>query len=477
MTMSYSQDLIIGDELMSHYELINKKRKLKELYDLYWRPYCITDLAIEPLTHVASFLAPPSRALFAIALYGSRRYLGGDFDMIESTQSCSWWDHSRRRSIRALMGNKCDNLDFGDIEESLAARIDDADLVMILFCFGVNEIKKLRLSNCILLEGVGLWPLRRSNVMMIEQIDLSVVTGYTNSKLWKEAQDNYFSNENVFRTLLCIIHRPDNALKHIQLHWSCRGCWLMPRFVDSFITDYNNMLARRGITSCSKCTINLTTRDDAPQIGYMELQLNNDRWTEIESIQRFTCSNCLRIYCHDCQIGHNDTKGILDYCSDCERFTCQDCCKQDFCAKCELGFCEGTCGGLKESRCRRCMNGICAKCVFESTCVRCNGIDCGKCDDDIYVMECTVCLRNWCTDCLFLSDQCYDCDGYFTCDECISERKCNQCKNTFCGDCRSISECKLCKQRCCSDCDPSREWGRDERNGYCAECANKQADS
>ena len=393
MTMSYSQDLIIGDELMSHYELINKKRKLKELYDLYWRPYCITDLAIEPLTYVASFLAPPSRALFAIALYGSRRYRPYQFQMINSiTQSCSWWDHSRRRSIRALMGNKCDNLDFGDIEKSLAVRIYDADLVMILFCFGVNEIKTLRLSNCISLEGMGLWPLRRSDVMIIEQIDLSVVTGYTNSRLWKEAQDNYFSNESAVRTLLCIIHRPGNALKHIQLHWSCRGCWLLPRSFDLFITEYNNMLAHRGITSCSKCTNNLTA--GGPQIVTMELQLNNGRWIEIESIQRFTCSNCLRIYCHDCQIGHNDTKGILDYCSDCERFTCQDCCKQDFCAKCELGFCERTCGGLKESRCRRCMNGICAKCVFESTCVRCNGIDCGKCDDDIYVMECTVCLRN-----------------------------------------------------------------------------------
>ena len=454
---------------------MNKKRKLRELRSLCWRPCCITDLAIEPLTHVASFLAPPSRALFAIALYGSRRYRPYQFQMINSiTQSCSWWDHSRRRSIRVLMGNKCDNLDFGDIEKSLAARIDDADLVMILFCFDVNKIKKLRLSNCILLEGDGLWPLRRSTV--IQQIDLSVVTGYTKSKLWKAAQENYFENEDVFRTLLCIIHRPDNALKHIQLHWSCREGWLMPRFVDSFITEYNHMLIARGIRSCSKCIINLTG-SNAPQIGTVELPLNNGRWTEIESIQRFTCSSCLGIYCRDCQIGHNDTKGILDYCSDCERFKCQDCCKQDFCAKCELGFCEGTCGGLKESRCRRCMNGICAKCVFESTCIRCNGIDCGKCDDDIYVTECNVCLRNWCTDCLFLSDQCYDCDGYYVCDECISGRKCDKCENTFCGGCRSISECKLCKQRCCSDCDPSREWGRDERNGYCSECSSKQAEN
>ena len=91
---TYSQDLIIGDDLMSHYELMNRKRKLKELYDLYWRPYCITDLAIEPLTHVASFLAPPSRALFAIALFGSREARRGKLNGTIGSTSCYWWDHS-----------------------------------------------------------------------------------------------------------------------------------------------------------------------------------------------------------------------------------------------------------------------------------------------------------------------------------------------------------------------------------------------
>ena len=34
--------------------------------------YLLSDLAVEHLTHVASFLGPPSRALFAIAIFISR---------------------------------------------------------------------------------------------------------------------------------------------------------------------------------------------------------------------------------------------------------------------------------------------------------------------------------------------------------------------------------------------------------------------
>lgn len=472
---SYSQDLIIGDELMSHYELMNKKRKLKELYDLYWRPYCITYLAIEPLTYVASFLTPPSRALFAIALYGSREARRGRLNGTIGSTSCYWWDHSRRRSIRTLMGNECENLDFGDIEKSLAVRISDAHLVMILLCFdAVNNIKKLRLTHCINLNGSGLWPLDHSNV--IEQIDLSVVNWRKSPKLYEELQKrrqrdyNLWCDKAVVRTLDSIISQENNALKHLQLHWTWREWYWLPRTIEQFISRYNDMLNSRGIVSCSKCTVNLPAR--AVRIDNISLLLAHYR-TEIYAVQHHTCSTCLRnyAYCDEC-IAENDEK-ILEYCHDCRRFQCQDCQKYDCCVRCGRKFCVGTCGHLKE--CIGCPNKVCSRCSFQSTCVRCDTVDCGQCRAP--VTECTICLRNWCINCLPLDQCCYDCGYDFSCDDCSSERKCDKCENTFCGSCRSISECKLCKQRCCSDCDPSREWGRDERNGYCAECANEHADS
>lgn len=63
----------------------------------------LSDLPVEPLTHVASYLAPPSRALFDVAL---------NFDAKPSADSSS--------GSSAIAGNDWDALDFGDIEKVLA---------------------------------------------------------------------------------------------------------------------------------------------------------------------------------------------------------------------------------------------------------------------------------------------------------------------------------------------------------------------
>ena len=465
----------LTDDLMRQYEFMNKKRKLRHLYSLY--RMCITDLPIEHLTYVASFLAPPSRALFAIALYGARenRRSGGYFCTKQPNNSCYWWDHSLKHNIRTLMGNECENLDFGDVEKSLAVKINDDHLVKVLFCFdAVNKMKKIRLTHCIDINGTGLWPLRGSTV--VEQIDLSVVTKHKNPKLWKELQSHFsiWRDNAVVRTLDSIISQEGNALKHLQLHWSWRGeySYWRPDNVDQLITRYNNILESRGIASCSMCTINLPAR--AVRIDDMSVQLFFNKWVNIDAAQHHTCLTCLRNYCDECVTTENneviETK-ILEYCHDCEGFQCQDCRKKDYCERCGRKFCVGTCGALKD--CAGCPGKVCSRCSFESTCVRCNSIFC--CPDA--VIECNICLRYWCRDCL-PSTQCDHDEDYDVkiCDECISERKCDQCNSSFCGNCRSISQCNLCMRRCCSDCDPSRAWGRDERNGYCAECA-EQADS
>ncbi len=478
MTSCYSQTLRFHDDD----DLWTKRRKLRHLYSLFWEPDNITDLPISPITHVASFLTAPSRAFLAIALYGARENIFCvNLCSKQPNNSCYWWDRSLKHSIRALMGSECENLDFGDVEKSLAVKINDAHLVQVLFCFdAVNKVKKIRLTHCININGAGLWPLRGSTV--VEQIDLSVVTRHKSPKLWKKLQIrrelhfNLWRDTSVVRTLDSIISQEGNALKHLQLHWSWRELgeysYWRPNNVDQLIMRYNNMLESRGIVSCSMCTINLPAR--AVRIDDMSVQLSFNKWAQIDAAQHHTCLTCLRNYCDECVTTENNAANemdILEYCHDCEGFQCQDCRKKDYCERCGRIFCAGTCGALKD--CTGCPGKVCSRCSFESTCVRCNSIYCGECRD---VSECNICLRHWCRDCL-PSTQCdHEC-GINICDECISKRKCDQCNSSFCGNCRSISECKMCKQRCCSDCDPSRAWGRDERNGYCAECASKQADS
>ncbi|KAL7490604.1 hypothetical protein ACHAWT_000175 [Skeletonema menzelii] len=119
---------------------------------------CLSDLPSVVLAHVAKYLGAPSRALFSAAL--------SDKNAAVSTVS------SERNS--AIVGNDWSTLDFGDIEHSLSERLTDKHISSVLSCIdAVNELKTLKLTNCLNITGAGLEPLRGSTI--IEQIDLSLV--------------------------------------------------------------------------------------------------------------------------------------------------------------------------------------------------------------------------------------------------------------------------------------------------------------
>ena len=137
-------------------------------------PQNIRDLAVEPLTHVASFLPYASRAMFAIGLSSD---LSDDAGDDETEPSIIWWinhEIDEISSSSAKIAGKCDNLDFGDIEEDLAGKLTDNHLDKILLSLDRvdNRIKTLRLTNCANMTGVGLKRLSCSST--IEQIDLSM---------------------------------------------------------------------------------------------------------------------------------------------------------------------------------------------------------------------------------------------------------------------------------------------------------------
>ena len=74
-------------------------------------------LPIAVLTNVANYLASPSRALFAAALVTNQNAVAA----------------SDERNT-AIVGNEWNTLDFGDIEEDLAARLSDDNIRAVLLC-------------------------------------------------------------------------------------------------------------------------------------------------------------------------------------------------------------------------------------------------------------------------------------------------------------------------------------------------------
>ena len=118
----------------------------------------ITDLPDGILVGISSYLAKPSAVLFALAMSA---------DDSQSTETQT----SKAIVSSAINWNV---LDFGDIEKSLAAKLCDDDIDMMLKSIhAVNKLKILKLAGCVNITGVGLNTLRSST--SLEQIDLSLV--------------------------------------------------------------------------------------------------------------------------------------------------------------------------------------------------------------------------------------------------------------------------------------------------------------
>ena len=163
----------------------------------------MVDLPESILSHAATYLAPPSRALFAVAMTAS---------------SISWqlsdWERQPTPASKAIIGNvdQWDTLDFGDVEESLAGRLHDADLGGILQCIGaLNNLKVLKLTNCNNIEGKGLDPLIGSTVL--EDVDLSIVGDDVNLAHEHVA----FSEARVAGIFASFVETPWIALRHYRV--------------------------------------------------------------------------------------------------------------------------------------------------------------------------------------------------------------------------------------------------------------------
>ena len=390
----------------------SKRRRL--LSDVSSGIKCLSDLPNGVLTHAASYLALPSRPLFAVAL---------------SDQNASTASNERNTAI--VDHEEWSTLDFGDIEKDLVTRLTDGDISSILICIdAVNKLKTLKLTNCLHITGAGLEPLRGST--MIKQIDLSLV-GKNESPYLKPPPP--ISCEILLPILDSIIEREGCSLMHLQFPkvWRKEGSNVQ---FDHFLQRFDEM-PNRGIISCCKRSCDLPPE--------------HEHWIEISGrfygSQNYTCCECLNYYCDECQ----DDAGEYwtNYCGRCERQLCVDCQSMKFCTECKRYYCVDCkdfieCWDCSEKyRCKDCRGdwGFCCKC--ERNCCGTYGYECSSsvilfyCQNDNCHMEC-------CNDCEqeFGWPSCAGCDTEF-CYDCNEKKKgmdavrtCELCEIYYCGKCR-----------------------------------------
>uniref|UniRef100_A0A7S2P497 Uncharacterized protein n=1 Tax=Skeletonema marinoi TaxID=267567 RepID=A0A7S2P497_9STRA len=357
----------------------------------------LSDLPTGTLAQVSNYLPSPSRALFAVAL-------------------------NSRDSSSAIAGNQWDVLDFGDIEKDLAAKLSDEDIRGVLLSIdAVNNLKKLRLTNCIHVTGVGLEPLRGSTIM--QQINLSLVGDHESPKLDPEPP---ISCAEVIPILDSIIERrEDCSLEYLQFP----KVWRKERNTESdfhaFLTRFNNYLSSRADV-CLKCSCNLSENNEIQMIDLAGSEYGT---------QNYTCYDCMNMnkYCYECE---DHLFGCyIRLCHRCEKSYCAHCQTVDYCTCCGFSYCVD-CIDFKQ--CSQCEENTCLDCIPG---VRCHN-NCGKI---------------WCIPCV------EDGDAFSRCDSC-NEAYCVDCCNS---DIHAVKFCDVCETSFCGQCRVNiicKEWGN------CASC-------
>ena len=354
----------------------------------------LSDLPIGALSHVSSYLPSlPSRAFFAVAL-----------NYYRDTDSCS-----------AIVGDQWDVLDFGDIEKEQAVNLTDDDFRNILLSIdAVNNLKALRLTNCIKITGIGLEPLRGST--MIEKIDLSLVENNTSPDLSPAPPISC----NEVLTILNSIIDMGGACSLKLLIFPKK--WRKERSTDSafhaFLVRYNALLRSR-VVPCLNCNGNL----EEGEMMRMEV---------IEyGTQNFTCYDCMKHYCHDCsEEDDGEIFCMSDVCNVCNRRYCFLCSREWNCTSCNGYFCVDC---MATKQCAQCDENTCLNCISKRGCrnsccevkLWCNG-----CVHGGVMVSCENCGADCCPDCYDSNTVHVDSIDY-----------CRGCDEILCGNCRVI-KCK-----------------------------------
>ncbi len=356
---------------------------------------------------MTTFLAAPSRALFAASLDGSPGSSdenisaifpsnqligsGGSVNFQEISAQLNQ-DHVQKILWEMEDLNQTEILDFGKILKKYVVQLSDDGIKTILLCVdAVNTVKRLKLANCINITGVGLEPLRGST--MIEQLDLSLVGKHQSPEIDPEPP---ISCVAVLPILDSIISQDGCLLKHLQLPYKWQRAWRLHRAEEqqseAFITRYNQMLRSRAV-SCLQCNENI------PRQRKEWMYLTYGR-------QDYTCYECLKHYCGECE--DDDGYDVLLCCDKCRRMYCQQCERMNYCEECNRHCCVD-CVEVKECAGRfspNCTSIVCEECIVGNhigiDCFAC-GYLCGSCLENMdcpdYRRDCKCCGKSFCPDC------------------------------------------------------------------------------
>jgi len=280
----------------------------------------ITNLPEGIFEHVAKYLAAPSILCAAVAFTASSKQF---YSMMSNGKRVVRGISSQSKVILATTAAR-DVLDFGDVENSLAWKLSDDDLAAMLVCINaVSNIKTLRLTGCVNINGQGLAPLRGSAVL--KEIDLRL-DKKKDSPVIIPAPN--ISEENVLPILDSIVDTEGNALEVLTLPkvWRNRQLMIMNQFIERF----NNSLEARRHT-CSRCTVLCHETGTGFSRQY--------DWKY--GVQHFSCNDCRLFFCHDCE---TETGGrYMTCCTVCEAEYCHGCNPMKFCDVCDRDVCNN-CG-------------------------------------------------------------------------------------------------------------------------------------
>ena len=293
----------------------------------------ISNLPDGLLAHAASYLATPSKALFAVAMTStSESWEQNNFSIVGS-------EH-QQTAVSILQSEQCDVLDFEDIEKSLAVKLTDDDLHAVLKCISAQDVlKKLKLTGCINVTGRGLQVLRGSTI--IECIDLSTFKGTDT-----EAAD--MCETDVIPILESIISTNGNSLKMIVFTKKWRETKTTE--LTRFLTKYNQLLKSRE-PKCSECNRLVEGRYDLVCHG------ENDWNRQHYGTQSYCCHKCMDHFCYNCG---DDGDGPLKCCGRCEKEYCTRCEVFEYCGDCDNQFCT-ECSSMKT--CDGCEADVCSECA------------------------------------------------------------------------------------------------------------------
>ena len=324
----------------------------------------IFNLPDNVLVDAAAYLPKPSRAMVAVAM----------------TATPSSWAKLNSRQLQqqpstisgAILSSSFElweALDFEDIEQDLASKLSDDDIAAILTCTNaVSNLKRLKLTGCVNITGIGLEHLRGS--VSLEQIDLSLAKQHETPVIKLEP---CISEDMVLPILDSIVDADGNSLKHLQLPEKWRN--KHHRMLSEFLERYNQLLESRGST-CSDCNVLVESG------CYGRISRNEGQ--RVYGLQYNTCYKCVKQFC----CAGNEDQCYVKFCNRCQRDFCFGCDSENgWCDIChDEDFCSG-CAMLKE--CQDCHKNFCLDCVSVTKCAcLADGVSCNQCIPDDFLCEC-----------------------------------------------------------------------------------------